>query len=576
MLVTQVISAMTVTLCLLIDSIMIGRFLGVDPMTAYGLSNPLLLIFAALGTMISAGVQVMCGKSIGSGDRDGTDANYSASVVMALAIAAVGFIAVFFFTGPLATLLGAGHPGPDNVVFDLTVDYLKGFIVGAPAFLCAQLMIPFLQLSGGRRRLVVAVIAMIVCDVALDFLNVLVFHGGMFGMGLASSLSYYAAFLIGIGYFLRKDCLFRFRPKKVTAAICGTMIHYGVPTVINQISVVLVVFLLNHVLLSVQGNVAVAAYSVISTIANICYCFGSGCGAVALMLSAIFYSDEDRRSLQKLVKVMTMYAAGLGAAVMVIVFLAAPVLVPLFLTGGTEAKGMAVLGTRLFTLSLVPSALNTTYKNYFQGVSHIRLAELLSFLQSFAMKALFALSLSGVLGVTGVWLCHLGGETVTLLLLAAVVWHKCGAVRFTADAFSMLPADFGAAPENCMEHSVRDLDSAIEVSRLAGEFCEAHGMDDRKSFVISLAIEEMVANILKHGFTADNKKHNVDVRLITRAEGAVIRIRDNCEGFDPLHYLELHNADDAVSHLGIRMVMAMVTDAAYVNSLGLNNLTLKL
>ena len=75
MLVTQVISAMTVTLCLLIDSIMIGRFLGVDPMTAYGLSNPLLLIFAALGTMISAGVQVMCGKSIGSGDRDGTDAN---------------------------------------------------------------------------------------------------------------------------------------------------------------------------------------------------------------------------------------------------------------------------------------------------------------------------------------------------------------------------------------------------------------------------------------------------------------------------------------------------------------------
>ena len=46
MIITQIISLMTVTLCMLIDSIMIGRFLGVDSMSAYGLASPLLLIFA--------------------------------------------------------------------------------------------------------------------------------------------------------------------------------------------------------------------------------------------------------------------------------------------------------------------------------------------------------------------------------------------------------------------------------------------------------------------------------------------------------------------------------------------------
>ena len=56
-------------MCLLIDSIMIGRFLGVDSMAAYGLSNPLLLAFTAIGSMVSAGVQVMCSKSLGSGDQ---------------------------------------------------------------------------------------------------------------------------------------------------------------------------------------------------------------------------------------------------------------------------------------------------------------------------------------------------------------------------------------------------------------------------------------------------------------------------------------------------------------------------
>ena len=56
MLLTQILSAMTVMLCMLIDSIMIGRFLGVDSMTAYGLTTPILLVFAAFGSMLSAGI----------------------------------------------------------------------------------------------------------------------------------------------------------------------------------------------------------------------------------------------------------------------------------------------------------------------------------------------------------------------------------------------------------------------------------------------------------------------------------------------------------------------------------------
>ena len=46
--------------------------------------------------------------------------------------------------------------------------------------------------------------------------------------------------------------------------------------------------------------------------------------------------------------------------------------------------------------------------------------------------------------------------------------------------------------------------------------------------------------------------------------------------FDPLEYLKLHGSDDPVAHIGIRMVMRMVKSANYVNSLGLNNLTLVL
>ena len=46
---TQILTAMSTTLCLLIDSMVIGSLLGVDPMSAYGLASPVLIVFSAIG-----------------------------------------------------------------------------------------------------------------------------------------------------------------------------------------------------------------------------------------------------------------------------------------------------------------------------------------------------------------------------------------------------------------------------------------------------------------------------------------------------------------------------------------------
>ena len=576
MLVTQIISAMTVMLCMLVDSIMIGRFLGVDSMTAYGLATPVLLIFAAFGSMLSAGIQVMCGKTMGSGDMEGTNACFSVLVALAALVSVLGVALVLVFTDPICTLLGAGNATPDNTVFYLTRDYLRGFIIGAPAFIFAQIMVPYMQISGSRTRLVVAVIAMTVADIAFDLLNVFVIKQGTLGMGLASSLSYYVAFAIGIAYFFKKKCMFKFRRSLVKAKTALELLKYGVPTVINQISLVLLVFILNKVLLDVGQNLAVAAYSVISTVGNICYCVGSGIASVALLLSSIFYSDEDKSELRALVRTMTFYAVVLDVALIAIVLVAAPALIALFLTDSLEAKDMAVLGLRLFSLSLLPCSINTTYKNYLQGVNKTGFSQAISVMQNFAFTALFAFVLSRFLSTTGVWLAFLCGETLTLLIIVVLVWKKNGKPSFSAETFSYLPQDFGADDADCFEARMDSVGTVVEVSSAAAEFCIAHGESRRNGMMISLCIEEMGDNIVEHGFTKDNKEHSIDVRLLFKGEKRVIRIRDNCLNFDPLNYLELHKTDDPTAHIGIRMVMKMVKSANYVNSLGLNNLTLVL
>ena len=77
MLIAQILSALTVSLCLLIDNIIIGRFLGVESIAAYQLANPILLMMGALGSMLAAGVQVACSKSLGRGSQTETDSGYS-------------------------------------------------------------------------------------------------------------------------------------------------------------------------------------------------------------------------------------------------------------------------------------------------------------------------------------------------------------------------------------------------------------------------------------------------------------------------------------------------------------------
>ncbi len=576
MLLTQIVSSMTVMLCMLIDSIMIGRFLGVGAMSAYGLAAPVLLVFAAFGSMLSAGVQVLCGKAMGSGDKDAANACYSASVILAAAVSAVGLSAVLLFLDPICTMLGAGTAEAGNEVFRLTRDYIRGFIIGAPAFLFAQIMVPYLQLSGNRARVVAAVGMMTAADVLFDILNVFAFHGGTFGMGLASSLSYYIAFVIGLLFFVRRACTFRLRPRLVDAGTCAALLRYGVPTVVNQISLVLLVFVLNKILLQVGQNLAVAAFSVVSTVGNICYCFGSGVASVALLLSSIFYGDEDRTALYTLIRTMTFYAVVLDLAVIAAVLASAPLLVRLFLTDNPEAYAMAVFGVRLFSLSLLPSALNTTFKNYYQGVNRTAFSEAISVMQNFAFTALSAFLLSRVLGTTGVWLGYLCGETLTFLIICAVVWIKNRSVSLTPAAFSLLGTDFGAREGDYLEMTVRNAYQAVEASQKAQAFCLAHGESPRNSSMISICIEEMTENIVKHGFTKDNREHTIDIRLLFKNGQRMIRIRDNCVNFDPIGYLELHKSDDPSAHFGIRTVMKMVKNADYVNSLGLNNLTLVL
>lgn len=570
LLIAQVLSTAAVTICMLVDSIMIGQFLGVDAIAAYGLASPVLFIFAAVGALLSTGIQVIASRTMATGDSEGTNRCFTASIVIALLVSIVGLILIYSFTDQLVSLLGATYGTP---VFAMTKQYLRGFVFGAPAFILSTILVPYFQLSDRGTRLVVAVILMSVTDISLDYINVAVVNGGILGMGVASALSYYVALIVAATYLFSKQCVYKFVPTQINLRDCLRILKHSIPTAVNQICFTLQVFSLNQILLSLSSNDGVAIYSVLSTVGTLCFSVGTGLGAVALTLSSVMYIEEDRHALHEIVRIISRYSIIINAAVIVIFELAAPWVISLFLEEDPVVTREGIRAMRMFILCLIPSSLNSSYKSFYQGVKRVWLCNIIAFLQNFAYVCLFALIFSQIGSGDYVWMAFFCGETLTFITTLCIVFVNQNKVSFNARNLAFLNPNFGARDNDVMLIPIKNKDEVIDASIKASEFCLNHSGDKHIALRVSLCIEEMGKNTITHGFN-DGKEHDMLVRVVFKNNKWVISLRDDCSIFDPIKYRKAHKDAKKTTNVGLNLVFAMASEIKYVETLGLNNLTI--
>ena len=114
------------------------------------------------------------------------------------------------------------------------------------------------------------------------------------------------------------------------------------------------------------------------------------------------------------------------------------------------------------------------------------------------------------------------------------------------------------------------------MSEQARVFCREHGISERKSFHVALAVEELAYNIFEHGFD-DGKEHFVDLKLLHKENMTKIRLRDDCRMFNPQEKVAVLSPEDKKKGIGLRMIFSVSADpkemnVSYVNVLNLNNL----
>ena len=574
--VISIIAAAIATMVgIVIDGIVIGRFLGEDSMAAYGLVTPVINLATAFSGVLATGAQVVCAQRLGSGNANKARRAFSMCMVITVVVAALMMACFFFFRGDICVLLGAR--GKSAHLLPLASDYLLGML---PSFPCVLLLFEFnslMRLDGDPNRVIVAVVAMTLLDVAGDLVNALLIHGGMLGMGITTSISYFTALVIMLLHFTKKDIIFKFSFKGLRIKDLVEILATGSSSAVGSASSMLRNTVLNQIMVaSLLSSTAVASLSVVNTVFNFTSSTMLGVAMTTAMIAGLILGEQDRSAAKALVKVSLKTTLVVGGILTVLLLVAADLIAGVFgSSDGAKMVELASRGLRFYALSIVFYGINVAFINYTQGMRRMVISNIICFLDNFIFIVTPALLLFKVIDTDAVWLAFIIGESTTLICIIVMAAVKKRGFPFRMSDFVFLKEPFGVDEENLFETTITEKDEVIPVSEAVSEFCLKKGAPEKTATMTALFIEELSNNIIEFGF-ADGKNHSIDIRVMKFENGWTIRFRDNCKLFDPTDWIKLHESDDPTSNIGIRMVCGMAKKVDYLSTMELNNLTIKL
>lgn len=563
----SILSSLTATAGILIDNIIVGRYLGSEALGAMGIVGPVSLIFSAIGNICSGGGGARSAQALGRGERDQFCLIFTTNMLFVLVIGTILTVLGILFAPGIAMLLGA-----KDALMKPTTDYLYGLFLGTVPTILLSAMMCFIRIDGSPKLPLICISVMSAANIVLDLMMVSVFHQGMFGMALATTISYILAVATACTHFLKKDSTLKLvKPTGFWKDLFKTILT-GLPTAISRISDTFKVMLLNNLLVTYVSVAAVTALNVRTTASNFLSAIVLGIGQAATPTIGMFFGEEDRTAVKDTLK--TTIRLGLTInGVLAVVLLSYPAFFAQLLgVKDAQIMNMSSMAIRFFALGMPLQLINAVLLNYYQCTKKVGMATMICLLQSLVYTVLFAFALIQPMGATGVWLAFLAGEVLTLLTVGLVLVIRNRKCAMSIDMVMMLDEQFGGDPRNKLELSIgNSMEEVMEISSGIYEFGRDRSLSKETLNILSLCIEEMAGNVVQHAFKPGEKRW-LDLTIVDKPEVLIVRIRDNGSSFDPLAYL----SSGENKGFGILMIQKLAEKIEYRRSMGLNNLIIHL
>ena len=552
-------------MCGFIDNIVIGRFLGADHLAAVGFFLPI-TVASGLPYVLVMGTSLMAGNLIGSGKREDVNSLFTGAFYTIL-LAGAAFVAMLvLFRGKISDVLGAS--GVADVLLE---EYILGY---APGMVFASLASFLLSLSSFNNAIKVSYVATAVMFFGNAISDVLLAKPmGIFGIGMSSTISSLAMFMVLLPGFMKKTNTIHFVKPGLYTRLVKNAIKRGMPVILFNAGLLIKNSLLNYSLIQCSGDEGIAVVNVLGSVCGMTGAFLGGFSNAHATLSSLYYGEEDREGFLDLFRYARRYGLICTVSMMACAMVFAGPLAGVFFTPDTS---IWELGKKMFILGFLYLPINMFYNlviNCYKVQNRMLLTNILSFVETGAIGIL-ALFTTPLMGADAAWLANTWSDILCVIIIYIAVFVYKKKISFALPDLMKLSDDFGASPEQVFEKGIMDKADVTSASEAVVELCKRCKAGSKKAFLSGLCVEEMTRNIIEHGGFNDKNK-NISVRVVCKKE-VTIRIQDDCERFDPCERMNLYTPKNPEENIGLRMVGNIAASMDYYNNAGINTLIIKL
>ncbi len=246
----------------LVDTWVVGRYVGEDALAATGTCGSLNFLFFALSSGLAVGIGVITSQYFGAGDEKGVKKTISNAIYVLAFAAIIASCIGIFFARPVLQLIDT----PAEVLDDAVV-YLRTTSFGIIFIAFYNGVANILRALGDARTPLYFLIISSFFNIGFDLLFVLHFHMGVFGVAFATVIAQMLSAVVSIAFAVIRMPYFRLKREQFRAdfVIIRRCFKLGIPIALQTSMIALSLIVLQKVVNSF-GPTVMSAYTISSKI----------------------------------------------------------------------------------------------------------------------------------------------------------------------------------------------------------------------------------------------------------------------------------------------------------------------
>ena len=224
-------SSLFQTLYNIVDSIIVGKFVGDEALASVSSSGSLIFLFNSFFIGLASGAGIVIARFFGMNDHANMRKAIHNDILVGLCSGAFLTVVGVFLSPVILKAMGT----PENVI-EGSITYFRIYFYGVSGVILYNTFSSILQALGDSLRPLIFLIIASITNVGLDFLLIVCFDMGVAGASLATIISQFLSALLAFLVLLPKSKIYHFNPKelKFDKRIIKLILYNGVPSAIQN------------------------------------------------------------------------------------------------------------------------------------------------------------------------------------------------------------------------------------------------------------------------------------------------------------------------------------------------------